>query len=216
MIVLGYILTYGYLLTVIAVAVLLNKAVDRYYTRKLIHIAVCFAWIIMHRCFGSGIHSVIIPFSFIFINCISYKYGIIKAMESDGKSLGTVYYVISFTVINIICMLRPSLSLCGGGAMFALSFGDGFAAMAGRNIKWKNKKIMEGRTVWGCTACLVFTAAGLFIFRVLTDMPLSFADILLLSAVSALAELVSGKYDNFVIPFAVMAAGVFLSQGVKI
>lgn len=208
----GYLLSYSYLTIVIVLAMFLNSffKIRNEYTRKFIHIFVCFSWIIMNRYFGNTIHSVIVPLSFVLINLLSYKFNIIKAMETDkesDKSLGTVYYVLSMAVMNLFCIYSTDFTYYAGMGIFALSFGDGFAAVIGRKIKFKNFDIVKGKSLWGTLSCVAFTAVGLYIFKFYTNMHLSFISVVILSALTAILELISGKYDNLFIPFAIMILG---------
>lgn len=205
----GYLLSYIYLILIIAFAMFLNGFfnIKNEHTRKFIHIFVCFCWIIMYRYFGNTIHSIILPLSFVLINWLSYKFNIIKAMESDketDKSLGTVYYVISLTFVNLICIYYPEFSNYAGLGIFALSFGDGFAALVGRNIKFKNFDIVKGKSFWGTFSCVIFTIIGLYIFTFFADYNISFMNIICLSLLTSVLELIGGKYDNLVIPLAIM------------
>ena len=77
-----------------------------------------------------------VPLTFVIINYLSYKKGIIKVMERDKQDgLGTVYYAISLLILTIISFgifKKPSLGLI---PTLVMAYGDGLAAVIGKLIK---------------------------------------------------------------------------------
>ena len=85
MIVKGYIYTYLYIFLVLGVASLLYKKGNGGITRKIIHIGVSFYYVFFYKYFGTSIHIIIVPITFIILNYISYKKNILKSMEEDNS-----------------------------------------------------------------------------------------------------------------------------------
>lgn len=105
-------------------------------SRKLVHILVG-NWVFLSPMFTELIFVVLVPFTFIIVNSLSLKYNLIKAMERDDDSLGTVYYAISMFVLTGAGYLLqwPILPFIG---LLIMAYGDGLAAIIGK--KWgKNK-----------------------------------------------------------------------------
>ncbi len=151
-IVLGYILTYSYLILILLGTTILRKKFNykEETTRKLIHILVGFSWFIMIYFFHTSIHLIIPPLTFIFINYLSYKKGLIKSMErAENKSKGTIYYALSFTILALITYLKPSFLPYYGIGVLTMALGDGIAPFMSFNFKLEignTKKTFTGST----------------------------------------------------------------------
>lgn len=144
----GYCLSYGYLFLVIFGIGTLKKILkfSTETSRKLIHILIGFTWIILYRYLRNTIHFIIIPLSFIIINALSYKFKIFKMFEretNEKNHYGTIYYAIAMTIMATLSFFNEQLLLPYGLSVFALSFGDGAAALFGTAIKNTILKLLK-------------------------------------------------------------------------
>lgn len=207
-IILGYLLSYGYIGVVFALSFIMQKLniVKEEGSRKIIHILVCFTWIIMEMFFGLSIHKVIVPLTFILLNWISLKKHLIPGMDREqDDSYGTVFYAISLTIMNLLGYFDIKFIIPAGVGLFALSFGDGFAAVIGKKKSKCNISIGSSKSLFGTTACLIFTFIGVLILNLCMDFNISIVNMILISVVTTVLEYIGGKYDNLLIP-----AGVFI------
>lgn len=210
MILIGYILTFGWVFLMLGLTMILKKAThaDDEVSRKIIHISVAFAWIPMYVCFSTTWHLVIPPAVFIVLNYISYKKNLFSAMERQDeskKSLGTVYYALSMTVMAAISLLDSKAIVPYGVGLFCMALGDGFAPIFG-SIRKGNRRILGTRTLYGSISvfciCLIVIACMTLIF----SLPLGFGKMLLIAAAATALELVGFHgFDNITLPL-----GVFL------
>lgn len=105
-------------------------------SRKLIHILLG-NWVFISLIFTELWALLLLPFSFIIINSLSYKYKLISAMEREDDSLGTVYYAISLFILSAAGFILGWVSLPLIGIL-TMAYGDGLAALLGR--KWGRNK----------------------------------------------------------------------------
>ena len=216
---LGYILTFGWVFLVLGAAETLKKKKDLSdeASRKLVHVFVAFAWVPMAVCFAAAWHALVPPAVFIVLNAVSYKRNLFAAMErSDEKkrSLGTVYYAVSMTVMAAWTCFLPELLPCYGAGLFCMALGDGLAPVFG-SIQRGNVKLFGGRTLYG-SICVFFVSffvisvfAGLFPTLTMTVGQMA------LTALAAVAlELVGVKgFDNLTLPLGVFLLTFFFSLG---
>ena len=109
MILKGYLFTYGYLIVILLLAFGLRKIFNlrTLFTKKFIHIMISFCYLILYKYFGSSIHIIIPPLSFIVINILSYKFKLFKSMEDGSGNLGTIYYPISVFIMALVTYFVP-------------------------------------------------------------------------------------------------------------
>ena len=210
MIALGYILTFGWVFLVLGLTLVLKKrrGLSDEVSRKIVHVAVAFAYIPMYFCFGSSVHLLIPTAVFIVLNAVSYRMGLFAAMErtdESKKSLGTVYYAVSMTVMAALCHLSPRCLPCYAMGLFCMALGDGFAPIFGA-MKKGNRVLVGQRTLYGSISvfviCLVVTAA----VNALFGMGLPWWTMPLMALIGAALELVSPRgLDNLTLPL-----GIFL------
>ncbi|MBQ7143691.1 MAG: hypothetical protein IJR65_00870 [Oscillospiraceae bacterium] len=209
-IVLGYVLTFGWVFLMIGVAQALSKRIrgDEELSRKLIHVSVAFSWVPMALCFGTSWHLIVPPAVFIVLNAISYQKNLFSAMErtdESKKSLGTVYYAISMTVMAVWTTIMPECLPAYGAGLFCMALGDGFAPLTGQ---WKrgNRKLFGGRTLYGSLTVFAVSLLVVGVFAAVYALPLSFGELLLTALAAAALELVGVRgLDNLSLPL-----GVFL------
>ena len=176
-------------------------------SRKFVHIALGNWWIIAMCFFENWIWASVLPFLFIIINYLSYKKDLISVMERDKKDgLGTVYYAISLFIIAIVTfgiVNKPEIGLC---SIFIMAYGDGFAAVIGKNIKSLEYKIGDTKKSAAGSATMFFiTFLILAIYLCMINSPLWIVKSLLLSLVLTIIEAIGIKgTDNIVVPVASM------------
>ena len=214
---LGYILTFGWVFLILGAALLLKrkKNLSDEASRKLVHIFVAFAWIPMAVCFGTAWHALVPPAVFIVLNAASYRRNLFAAMErsdENKKSLGTVYYAVSMTVMAAWTCFLPELLPCYGAGLFCMALGDGLAPVFG-SIRRGNVKLFAGRTLYG-SICVFFVSffvvsvfAGLF-----ATLPMTVGQMALTALAAVLLELVGVKgFDNLTLPLGVFLLTFFFS-----
>ena len=212
MIALGYTLTFGWVFLVLGLTLLLKKktGADDEVSRKIVHVLVAFAYLPMYFCFGMTWHLLVPPAVFIVLNAVSYRRGLFAAMErtdESKKSLGTVYYAVSMTVMAALCLAAPRCMPCYAMGLFCMALGDGFAPVFG-SIQKGNRRLLGQRTLYGSLSvlaiCFLVAAAVNALFR----MGLPFWTLPVIALVATALELVSGRgLDNLTLPL-----GIFLTS----
>lgn len=204
----GYLIGYGFLFAVILGTGLAYKIFKfpSEVSRKIIHISICFTWIIIYKFFEGSWQSLVMPFSFIIINALSLKYHFFKGMEREGEKStpGTVYYAMAITLLFASGLIWPETLIPGGVATFCLSFGDGFAALFGEFFGKRSPKITKSKSLIGSAACFVFSVIGVCIFSAFVPTGLEFYEILIIGLATSVLELVGWGLDNFTISIGVM------------
>lgn len=204
MIVVGYVLIYLYLIFIITISDILNKKfkVKEIYTRKIIHISVSFCYIFLYVFFGCSIHIIIPPITFIIFNYISYKKNLIKGMENNNNSLGTIFYPISVLLMCIMTYFKNDFYSAFGIGLFIMAFGDGLAPIIGNAIK--SKKIFNNKTLSGTVTVFIVSIIVCIVFNVIFNLQFSLLDYLIISFVSTILELIGvNGYDNLSLPLGV-------------
>ena len=209
-ILLGYVLTFGWVFLMLGLTLVLKRAfhADDEVSRKIIHVSVAFAWIPMYLCFGSTWHLPVPTAVFIVLNYISYRSNLFSAMErteESKKSPGTVYYAVSMTVMAVCSVLRGACLIPYGVASFCMALGDGFAPIFGR-IEKGNLRLLGARTLYGSLSVLLICFLVIRIMTRIFSLSLSVPETLLISAAATLLELIGVHgLDNLTLPLGVFA-----------
>lgn len=191
-ILLGYVLTYFYLVGVLLVTSILKKYCNlkEETSRKLVHILVGFSWFIMIYFFGTTYHLVIPSLTFVIINYLSYKKNLISSMERENKeSKGTIYYAISFTVLSFVTVLKNDFLPFYGIGVLTMTIGDGIAPFIGK----KFSKFQIGNT-----SRTYFGSLVIFISAVLVSLFISKIYLLSVDIVSLMIIGVSATFLEFI------------------
>ena len=206
----GYLIGYLYLFGVILGVGAAYKAFKfpSELSRKLIHILICFTWLVLYNFFEGSWQILVMPVSFVIINALSLKFRFFKGMEREGEKStpGTVYYAMAITLLMGMSLIP------GGIAVFCLSFGDGFAAIAGEFFGKRSPKITKTKSLIGSAACFVFAVIGVYILSIFVPIGLSFPQVLLIGLATALLELVGMGLDNFTITLGVVALATLFRE----
>ena len=212
----GYLIGYGFLFAVILGTGTAYK-IFRFpseVSRKIIHITICFTWIVIYKFFAGSWQCLVMPVSFIMINALSLKYHFFKGMEREGEKStpGTVYYAIAITLLFICSLVWPETLIPGGVATFCLSFGDGFAAIFGEFFGKRSPRITRTKSLVGSLACAVFSVVGIYILAIFVPVNLELYEILIIGLATAIFELVGFGLDNFTITIGVMLLATLMSK----
>lgn len=210
---LGIIVSYAYIALVIIGAKIFEKR-GKEASRKFIHIMLGNWWFIVMYFFTNVWWALLVPATFVAINYMSYKKNLIKVMERDEQDgLGTVYYAIALLVLVIVSFgifKKPSLGLV---PTLVMAYGDGLAALIGKNIKSKKYKLGDTKKSFAGSATMFIISTLLIgaylafyhvgIFWQNAHWPL--VSCLMGFAITAI-EAVSGKgWDNITVPLATLA-----------
>lgn len=206
MILKGYLIIFTYIFILIfLVGPLIKKVTNLETSRKIIHIFLFMVWIFIDIFMKNTIHQIIVPIIFLILNSMSYKFKIYKSIERESKNhFGTVYFAIAITLIMLISYIYPKFYYSSGVATFALTFGDGFAALIGYNTN--TKKICKNKSISGFISCFIATLFSLFIFSCFYNIPINFIMCLVIGIAVAIFELVGKGFDNFsvvLVPFVI-------------
>ncbi|MNT52012.1 Cytidylyltransferase family protein [compost metagenome] len=152
--------------------------------------------------------AIIGPLSFTILNYISCKKDLIKIMEREEEQkdgYGTVYYALSLLILAI-CTFgifnNPDVGLV---AVLTMAFGDGFAALVGKNIKSK-KYYVKGteKSIAGSSAMFIISAILVGTYLFMAGSGLWFAKTIIITAIVTLLEAISIKgTDNITVPLSV-------------
>lgn len=210
----GYILTYLYIISVlIIVSIFKNKNMIKEETsRKLIHILVGLSWFIMVYFFKISFHLIIPPLTFVFINYLSYKKGIISAMErTSNNSKGTIYFAISFVILSIITYKYPSFLPFYGIGILTMTLGDGIAPFIGQ--KWDKYKIGKtNKTYSGSFTILVIAILIANAFSIYYHLDYNILHVLIIGITSCILELIGKKgTDNLTLPIGIAIIAYLLT-----
>ncbi len=201
MILKGYILTYGYILLILVITSILHKKISGILTRKIIHVGISFCFIIFYKYFGCTFNIMVPPFTFIILNYISYKKGLLKSME-ENKSPGTVYYAVSVFIMCLITYFNNDFYPYFGIGLFVMAFGDGFAPIVSHYIK--SMKIYKDKTLVGSLTVFIISIIVVLIFNKIFSLNYEYFKIILIGIISLLLELIGRKgIDNLLLPLGV-------------
>jgi phytol kinase len=200
--ILGLLISYLFVFSVIGLASLLSKFTwfDDEASRKFIHIGVGHWWLIALIFFDHPIWASIAPLSFVFLNYMSYKKSLFKAMERSNPEggLGTVYYALSLLILTYISF-SLNLLYVGGVGILVMTYSDGLAALVGKN--YGKHLLMNNKSLEG--SLTVFVSAFFVVFILLNYYQMSHVFLIALSLAlcATLIELFSPHgFDNLTLP----------------
>ena len=208
MILQGYIFSSLYILLVIVLTWVLRKKIvlpDEIY-RKFLHISVSFTWPILYYTLAGTIHMFILIIVAAIGTVIGIKFGVFDMLSrgEDKHSLGVALFPISICIMIGITHFVPNAIYACGIGIFALSFGDGFAALIGKRLGKYTPKLYANKSVAGTAACVVFGCIGMALVSLMMGHAVAAWKLLLLGVMAAVIELFSGDWDNIAIPLPVM------------
>lgn len=193
----AFLLSFGFIFLVIGLSSLIK---NKEYSRKFIHILVG-NWVFLLPLFKSMTQALIVPFIFIILNTLSYKYKLVASMERDDDSKGTIYYSISLFILVFlsVALNQPMMAYIGA---LTMAYGDGFAAIIGP--KFGKTKLIHNKSLAGSITVIVIsfviTLISLHYFQEL-DLTIIMIVSILTALFSGFIELVSNKgFDNLTLP----------------
>jgi len=213
MIAIGYLVTFSYIfIMVFGLGGLMKKLFSLEISRKLIHISLFMVWFFIDIFFKNTIHQIIIPVSFLIVNSISYKFKIFKTIErEDDNHLGTIYFAAAVLIIFTLAFFNKDLYPHTGPAFMCLTFGDGFASLFGHIIK--SKKIYKNKSLSGFIFCILGSLLGMLFLKITAFNELAVLNIILLSFICGIVELVDYGLDNFSIVFIIFILSYLFTIG---
>jgi phytol kinase len=206
--IIGIIVSFVFVFAVIGLStVLSNKGLlDGEGSRKFIHIAVSNWWIIAMFTFDDPLWASFVPLMFVFINYISYRKNVFKAMERDGSSrdLGTVYYAVSLLILAYVSFAYK-VPYLGGIGILVMGYGDGFAALIGTKVgKHSFKKYGLSKSLEGSITVFIFALLISGIFFGIYSSNLWVIKSLVIAISATIIELLSPNgFDNLSLPLLV-------------
>ncbi|MCM1053343.1 MAG: hypothetical protein NC483_05165 [Ruminococcus sp.] len=212
-IIIGYLIIYFYLFSVIIIT---NCITNRFslkeeYPRKIIHVMVGFSWFLLAYFFNTSINLVIIPLTFTIINYISYKKDLIKVMErKDKKSLGTVYFALSYTILALITYFkRDFLPFFGIGAL-TMTISDGLAPIIASKLPTRTI-LKTNKTYSGSLFIFLSSLIVVLLFSNYYKLTYSLLSYITLGFSAVLLELIGNKgLDNLTLPLGISLLSYFL------
>jgi phytol kinase len=171
----GFAVTYGFVGVLLLTCEMLHRQLNlpQNVTRKIIHVCAGM-WVFGILFFFKSWQIGILPFaSFIIINFLLYRYRLIKSMDSETSSPGTVYFALSITLLFAL-LWRPyqpidKVYIAAAGVM-AMTWGDALAALIGQHFGQHKYKIGNSVRSWEGSAAM-FLASTIAIFLVLLLLP---------------------------------------------
>ncbi len=205
--IIGLIVTYLYSFSLLGVttAIQIRLGLPQDFTRKIVHIGAGM-WIFgLYALFDNWYWGVFPIATFIIFNYVSYKFKLIKAMDLSDSSPGTVYFVVSITLLLSCFWPRGQFWIAAVGIM-AMTWGDAFASIVGRAIgkhvyyigqhrrSYEGSLAMFGFSFSSILVVLTFMNTGLDGFKI-------FAFALLLATLATFLEAISlHGIDNLLVP----------------
>lgn len=163
-------------------------------SRKLIHILVG-NWVFISLMFTNICALLLIPGVFIILNFLSLKFNLVKAMERNDDSLGTIYYALSMFFLAAVgfALKCPVVPVTG---MLIMAYGDGLAAITGLKWgKWHPFAFAPAKTFVGsATVALVGFLVTLAALLFYDNRPLDLAAL----APALIAALINGLWGCFI------------------
>lgn len=208
----GVILSFGYFFALLIIAQRLTF-LSLEGKRKFVHILLGNWWFMVLAFFDQVFYASIVPASFIAINYISLKRnkkgGLLSELErkkADSKSYGIVLYPVSMLLLIILSFKMFHDARIGGIGLLALSYGDGFAALAGKRFNyipfeiWGSKKTLSG-SIGMFLATFISVGIYLYITRLQVTLPEVAIPAFGIATISTVAELITPfGVDNLTIP----------------
>ena len=175
------------------------------FTRKIVHIGAGM-WIFgILALFENWYWGIVPTATFIVFNYISYKFKLIKAMDLDDDTPGTVYFAFSITLLLAVFWSREQAWIAVVGVM-AMTWGDAFASIIGRG--WGKHRYFVARhqrSFEGSAAMFGFSCVAILLVLSLFQTGLDALQIVsfsvFVSLVATFVEAISLRgLDNIFVP----------------
>ncbi|MDR1093776.1 MAG: DUF92 domain-containing protein [Clostridiales bacterium] len=221
----GLAASYAFVISILCLSLLLKargKLKDEW-NRKFVHIAVAHWSLIYYFLLDNFWFALFVPLTFIALNALSYKKGLIKSIEraEGAKYPGTVYYAAS-TALLAVLGFAAGYRLYAMAAMLAFGWGDALAGIIGvRFGKRKFPAPLSDKSLAGGLAAFAASVAAVLAIALPTlffapeqlaggaavDIRFALGLALVAGTAGAAAELIS-RYglDNILMPAALFLA----------
>lgn len=214
----GYFIETGYILLVVALAVLASKAckLPQTATRKLVHILIGFVFPIQYFFFREApLPLLLIPAVIAVALFLTARFSLVPALVNPDNPYGIFYYALGILILNAIAVLYPAFSAAEGAAIVCLSLGDGMAAIPSLIFK-KPHHLFRKKTLEGTLFCLLASCVGMLLLGLAFPVLALPLPIILAAAVTAtLLELFGGRLDNLAILFGVSGLCALLTEAIR-
>lgn len=221
----GVVISIAFVFLILIVSETIRKRghFSKEFTRKFVHIGVAHWWIVAMYLIRDLRYAVIPPIIFVLLNYLSYKKDLIKSMErgKDRSDLGTVYYPISLIILLLMTwdkgLLGSGVKYLGALGILIMGYGDGFAAIVGKNFgksKYKimnNEKSLEGSVTMFLFSFIVsIVVLGSFKGFNLYYLRVSFVIAVIAAVIEAITPF---GFDNLTVPiFSTLFAYYFIYE----
>jgi phytol kinase len=180
--------------------------------RAFVHIGVAHWWLIAMATMRNPWIASIGPLSFILLNAVSLRTGVLAAMEAERRDPGTVLFPVSLLLLVNLCWRGLIPLYAGGVGTLVMGWGDGMASVAGRRwgrgelrLLWAHKSLAGSLAMF--LASWVVVAAFTAAFQPVRPLVQSlFLVPAATAALAAIVELLSPLgTDNLTVPILVTA-----------
>lgn len=199
----SYIYAFGLLL--LAEVIRRWRSYPQDFTRKLVHIGAGM-WVIAVLALFDSWYIGIIPFAtFILFNFLLYRFRLLRSIDADTSSPGTIYFAAAITLLFLIFWPRGWPVIAVAGTM-AMTWGDAFAAIIGRLWGRHRYTILgQHKSLEGSLAMFAFSLVAILLTLVLMMPGLALSSAVIASLVAALVataiEAISpAGLDNLSVP----------------
>jgi len=203
----------GVALVYIYVAILLiitEKFLDKYpeVSRKFLHIMVGNVAFLLPIFVTREIMAFVAAAPFILLTFLMSPHTPIKSLRGKtsaaGHGMGLVYYVITWTILAYLFFDNMVVVAV---AIFAMSYGDGFASVVGLKFGKKKYNVFgDEKSYIGSLAMFVFTFIMAVVALLYYNIPITnfvIIVLMLIAFVAAIVEAITPKgLDNLTVPFA--------------
>lgn len=226
-ILLGYILSFAYMIFVMLVGEVLSRkfGVERELSRKISHLLSSACWIICYFFSGPTYHTVIINAAALVLVAAGELSGKLKSAVRDGdggeerkssKGFGMSFFCFSTLVAMCITVFAyPQLFATTGVAYYSLALGDGLAPIGKRIAGKYNIKVFGNKTLVGMIMVFVVSSLVAMTMSLIFGLGYDALFIISLGALAAVAELIGTRgTDNILVEFFVFAYAAMFAFGV--
>ncbi len=145
-----------------------RRGMERVDTRRLVHVAVA-SWIVpTFLLYESWQWAAAPALVFVFVNAFSLRFRLIKSVEIDERSLGTVFFPLSVGVLTVLGWQDPWRAVAAAGVL-SMGWGDAAASFVGR--RWgrhtyhvaSHQRSLEGSLAMLVVSWLAIVVAGVLV-----------------------------------------------------
>jgi len=211
----GLALVYIY---VVILLIITEKILDKYPTasRKILHIMTGNIAFLLPIFQTKEVMAFLAAGPFILFTFLMSPYSPIKSIKgktsSAGHGMGLVYYAISWTILAYIFF---DYMVVIAIAIFAMSYGDGFASLLGMKFGKRKYKIFgDKKSYVGSISMFIFTLAMIVIAFLYYGLDITSYKLLIIAFIAMAAAIIEAitprGLDNLSVPLAISAIYWFL------